>query len=709
MPENETAGAATPAESADHAGSDPTTNGVACDPLDELLGYVPPTPAPAAPASVGPVLLPTDVSPVSAVSAPREEGDGGKPADEYWMSKMLRDSGIANYVIEARGYDKVHRPDDARALGFSGTACARITDEFQALIIPLYDVTGDGSRTGWQMRPTRNGPPSKDGKEAGKYVSPPRQRNMLDANPLMRPHVMGGDDPLWITEGAKKADALATVGVPCISLSGTPNWVGKERPGDKSCPSFPLPQWAAIPLKGRKVVICFDSDAATNKDVKRSREKLAIHLTARGARVEYAILDAAPDGSKQGIDDYLGVNGGKFEDIVMADSTLDAETPSVQTEIKAIKAREYIARRKAAGEKVDGHDMVQSIIDTLRRFVVFNEHEAYLAVALWAIHTHLVMEFDSTPRIAFLAPEKRCGKTRALEVLEPLIRAPRRAFNSSPAVLYSRIEEHYDTHQHPTILIDETDALFPQSRFTKSDPVKEDLRALINAGHRKGAVVDRVEMHGTTRVLREFRVYAPVALAGIGTLPETVIDRSVVIHMRRRRAGETVEPLRFRDIDKNFKGLRTDIENWVLANQSSFEGFYPEMPAGVEDRVADVWEPLIAVADRAGWGSAARACCLKLRTTDEDTVSEGVQLLIDIRRAFGDARQVAVSSAWLVDTLCFYEDTKWQSDWFTQSKLAVALRQYDIQGKTIRFGPQTLRGYEKHEFEDAWARYCPSP
>lgn len=224
------------------------------------------------------------------------------------LDKLIKDSGISPEVFHARGYSIVNGTD-ARRAGFSRKQSERASEDWHALLVPLWDITADASPSGVQMRPTRGAP------GAPKYETPPKQPNFLDVNPLMRPAVLDEMSELWITEGARKVDSLASVGVPCIGLTGVWNWRGRERPGDKSSPSRPLPQWATVPLAGRTVVICFDSDADEKMDVSRARRQLGQWLASQGAKVLFVTPPPAADGSKQGIDDYLGVGGGRLDDL----------------------------------------------------------------------------------------------------------------------------------------------------------------------------------------------------------------------------------------------------------------------------------------------------------------------------------------------------------------------------------------------------------
>ena len=184
------------------------------------------------------------------------------------------------------------------------------------------------------------------------------------------------------------------------------------------------------------------------------------------------------------------------------------------------------------------------------------------AATLWAAHTHLAAAFESTPRLALLSPEKQCGKSRVLELLELLSAGAETLSDASPAYLYRRIGAG-----KVTILLDEADAIWKRG---KTDETAEALRSIVNAGHRRTATVGRVEMNGTTARLIRFRVYAPAAIAGIGTLPDTILDRAVVIRMRRRAPDERIRDYRERTTRPEGDALRellikwaADVADWV--------------------------------------------------------------------------------------------------------------------------------------------------
>ena len=213
----------------------------------------------------------------------------------------------------------------------------------------------------------------------------------------------------------------------------------------------------------------------------------------------------------------------------------------------------------------------------------------------------LWMPGNSTPRIAFLSPEPGSGKTRALEVTELLVPNPVEAINVSPAYLFRKVA---DEKGAPTLLFDEIDTVFgPKAKDN------EEIRGLLNAGHRKGAVAGRCVVRGKEVFTEELPAYCAVAMAGLGYLPDTILTRSVIVKMRRRAPNETVEPFRRRLELKKGERLRERLALWAKTVHSKVQDTFPAMPDGIADRNADVWEALISVADAAGGDLARTSSC----------------------------------------------------------------------------------------------------
>ena len=304
-----------------------------------------------------------------------------------------------------------------------------------------------------------------------------------------------------------------------------------------------------------------------------------------------------------------------------------------------------------------------------------------------------------------MSAEPESGKTRALEVSNLLVPNPVDAVNVSASYLFRKVAA-----SAPTILFDEIDTVFGGRNGNAQN---EDIRGLLNAGHRRGAVAGRCVVQGNAVLTEELPAYAAVALAGLGDLPDTILSRAIIIRMNRRAPGERVEPFRARLHTGEGHALRDRLVAW--AKGTKIAG-WPALPDEVTDRAADCWEPLIAIADLAGgsWPDTARAAAVALVTRlveDRREASLGLRLLSDMRIVFGseDAKTTSV----ILDKLQKLDESPWgdvRGKPLTDRGLAVRLRAYGIKPKVLKVGPKTTaRGYERDSFTDAWRRYLPTP
>jgi hypothetical protein len=350
--------------------------------------------------------------------------------------------------------------------------------------------------------------------------------------------------------------------------------------------------------------------------------------------------------------------------------------------------------------ELEGAYLLARIETFVSRFVVYPSEAARVAHVLWIVHTHRMDAWESTPRIAFLSPEPGSGKSRALEITELLVPRPVHAINATPAYLFRKVS---DAAGPPTILYDEIDTLFgPRAKDN------EDVRGMLNAGHRKGAVAGRCVVRGKVVETEELPAYCAVALAGLDDLPDTIMSRSVVVRMRRRAPGEVIEPFRHRVHSAEGFALRDEIESWSATIQT---GTWPEMPSGIEDRNADIWEALLAVADAAGgdWPERARRNAVTLVTDSlAATPSLGLRLLKDLKVVFDERGEEKISTADILSALTAMEDSPWgdlHGKPLDARSLSRRLGKYGVKPRGQRRDELVFRGYDRADLLDPWARY----
>jgi hypothetical protein len=350
----------------------------------------------------------------------------------------------------------------------------------------------------------------------------------------------------------------------------------------------------------------------------------------------------------------------------------------------------------------DSVALLDDLRAAFRRYVAFPDEHASAAITLWIAATHVLPVFEFAPRLVVSSPEKRCGKTRALDIVGGTCHRPLATVNASVAAIYRSINGDHP----PTLIIDEADALFGTKKVAENH---EDLRALINAGFQRGRPALRCV--GPLQIPTEFPTFAMAAIAGIHDMPDTITDRAINIALRRRAPGERVSQFRSRRDGPRLAALRERLAAWASEHLDKLTGAEPEMP--VEDRAADTWEPLVAIADLAGghWPDTARDACMALVDAAEqadEAQSFGVKLLTDIKGIFADYHTSFISSHDLVRELRDIEDSPWTEFDYNASKLAYRLREFGI--KPGHNSAKTARGYNLKSFHDAFRRYTrPDP
>ena len=345
-------------------------------------------------------------------------------------------------------------------------------------------------------------------------------------------------------------------------------------------------------------------------------------------------------------------------------------------------------------EPVDGSEVLDAVIRTITRFIVLPRHGA-VALVLWILHTYLMDAWWLSPLAVASSPTRRCGKTALLTVVFELASRPLAASNISPAALFRAVEKY-----QPTLLLDEGET------WLKAN---EELRGIVNAGHtRRTAMVIRTV--GDDHEPAIFSTWCAKFIALIGDLPDTLMDRSLVIEMRRKTAEERVERLRLDQLPAICDPLRRQMARWAVDHATGLAAADPEIPTGLHDRAADNWRPLLALSEAVGgeWPSRARTAAQALAGVDQEDAI-GVQLLWDIKEIFSD--EEVLSSKAIIDALVALEDRPWAT-WSRQDKpmtghaLARLLRKFHIvPAGTVRVGDKTHKGYRRATFEDAWARY----
>ena len=367
-------------------------------------------------------------------------------------------------------------------------------------------------------------------------------------------------------------------------------------------------------------------------------------------------------------------------------------------------------------EEIDGAAVLKQVEQYLKNYVILHD-KAYFPLAVWIVLTYCYEEFNCFAYLAILSPERECGKSRLMEVIETLVYKAWYGITPSPAAIYRMLANGR------ALLFDEVEG------FKRNEHRSESMQAILavlNGGHRKGATVPRVERDKDGNfVVHEFPSYGPKAFGAIGTLPDTLLSRCIDVRMQRRRENQPVQRFLAGRVMKQAAPLRAQILAFVRAYKGVFEQCYEQMPDPhcVKDREADLWMPLIAGEavfdpDRV---AEFKQCALELNGRQKKRVQNqtwGTKLLQHIQEVWPQEKegekkgspQDRCPSATLVTLLKNMDDSPWNGDKpLTQTRLASLLEPFDVEPKLLRYGndpnEKPARGYEYSPLETAFERY----
>jgi putative DNA primase/helicase len=387
----------------------------------------------------------------------------------------------------------------------------------------------------------------------------------------------------------------------------------------------------------------------------------------------------------------LGVRVGTLDRLVAA---VRVETGADTSAGQALQ----LADRDPWPEPVEGAALLTALATSARRYLVLPKH-ADTVLALWVVFTYCLEAAHAAPILAIVSPEKRCGKSTLLDWLARLVQRPLATSNILPAALFRSIEKW-----RPTLLIDEADT------FLKDN---EELRGILNSGHTRGSAYV-IRTVGDEHEPRQFSTWGAKAISLIGKLPDTLADRAIAIEMRRKLPAERVHKLRGTAERDSLDQLARQCARFAADSMLALRKSEPNLPDQLNDRAADSWAPLLAIAHVAegDWPNRARATASVLTDETPDGDSLKVELLRDIWLLFDDRQTEQLSSSDIVDGVAKDVDRPWcefnRGKQMTPRQLARLLSPFNIVSNTVRFADgKTLKGYRLEDFKDAFARYLP--
>lgn len=329
----------------------------------------------------------------------------------------------------------------------------------------------------------------------------------------------------------------------------------------------------------------------------------------------------------------------------------------------------------------------------ITRYVAFADPAQADVLAMFVLHTHAFQYARTTPYIYITSAEKQSGKTRTLEVLEGMCRNAVRADSMTSAVLFRLIE-----HSAPTLMVDEVDTIFSGTK-------NEELRGVLNSGYKAGGKIPRAigNPNDENGGIMWFGTFAPKILAGIdnGMVPDTVLDRSIRIQLRRKGAGQSVEEFYAEDSEAEVEELRDDIETWIGTHSDTLadRSHRPARIKGIGDRANEISRPLLAIAELVpGWARRARNSLSSLLGEDELKLSPQARALLAIRDWFDANPEMDwIPSATAMDITG--QNGKRLGGWMTA---------YGAPSAGFTRDGERCKGYRAIDCADAFSRYLPA-
>jgi hypothetical protein len=561
---------------------------------------------------------------------------------------------ITSELIEAAGVRSVSDSEAREKLGINGYRDA----DLSGILFPyLSPVTG--KRIGGRVRLDTPRP------DAPKYIMEQGVRHLFflpRAGELLRETSV----PVIFVEAEKSSLAVTALaeraGRKMLAVASGGAWAWKRKIGKKTQPNGspadetgPSPDLDLITWQDRIVIIAYDSNAATNPNVRKARRALAQELSARGASVLIAEVPAIE--GVNGPDDLIAVSG----DVAML-AILDAAKPFagcalIEVEhsitelvddkqidplptLEAIAAIDDPARRalligRVAALKISGvnRKFIEEYVEQ-RRCEAAAEHEAaveaarrgrlgamkldlagliveleeFFSMRVWhpphsSVHATIVEAlftvltycceiFSGVPYLCLESAIPGCRKSTVLDLFSYVVFQVLYSAGLSRAVLVRQLDA-----RRVTLLLDESEWLAGRSEAA------ETIRGVLHAGYRRGATYQVCE--GDDHELREFRVFGPKVFSAINGLTGALLDRCIVLHMEKPPANVTLVSASADDVGPVALPLREKLEAFGIQAQERLEALVRERPSGgywpeFRNREAEIWHPLLTIARACG-------------------------------------------------------------------------------------------------------------
>ena len=352
-------------------------------------------------------------------------------------------------------------------------------------------------------------------------------------------------------------------------------------------------------------------------------------------------------------------------------------------------------------DSVDSYALIKELQDVFTKHLILPDGGA-LVLALWVIHTYAIEYWRYTPRLFIYSPVPGCGKSVLLGLLRLLCYRSSATGNTTPSSVFRTI----DKYRPVTILIDEIEC-FAQGN--------EQMRSLIDTGYdRLMAYIDRTEANKKNFEPKKFYCFSAMALAGLEKLHSSVMSRSILIMMKKKKGTEYIEPFNINEMTEKAVVMQGKMLRWISDNANSLQSCNPVFTNTMENRTKDIWKPLFAIAQTISEGCLAelhRAARVILDDQSDDVVDDST-LLKDIKSIFDDTNEERLSTMDLLNRLYQINEHGWGVKEYGQHvlnphTLARRLLKFCIKPVQWRDGDCRYRGYIRENLEDAFERYIP--
>ena len=448
-------------------------------------------------------------------------------------------------------------------------------------------------------------------------------------------------------------------------------------------------------LKERKIYLVPDNDEAGRKAMKELAERLKSENEVR--IVDYPVSefcdtwDLADPFPKNWDED-------KFKNQIVISSVLADKTSLPAKDAKGNKSAEQnmLDDTQAYQGEFRPLELINEIISIIQEHIIIRQEEA-VAIAYWILQTYNQNAFYYAPKLLIISPEKRCGKTTLLQLIEMLAYKPLPTSNCSQASLFKIIEKY-----QPTLLLDEADTFLKQNI---------DLTNIVNSSFDKKHPVYR-SCGKNYEDFKKYDTFCMMAIASIGGLADTIMDRGIRINIRRKLNTETVQPLRAKIAEKRFKLLKEKCLKFMLDNGEKAGSKSFEYISGLNDRECNVWDGIISIAEIVGDKDRVISVARALSSSDnEATDSIRTALLKNILCIFKERDFKDIASQDLVASLIEIEEAPWATynhgRALTTHALGRLLREFNISSFQKVVNGSNNKHYSFNSFTDVFSRYIP--